>query len=60
VTIGKNNSNEAGRSGYDNLPFVFFSVIQSSDWWVDMVPMFMCVLTCLGFLLTRGRDPPPS
>jgi hypothetical protein len=59
VTIGKNNGDEANHSGYGNLPFVF-SAIQSSDWWVDTVPMFTYVLTCLCSLLTKGNGLPPS
>ena len=42
-------SNNDGASGYGNL-FTVLSVCQSTDWWVDTGPIFMCVLMCLCFL----------
>jgi hypothetical protein len=32
-----------GDKGYDNLSFIL--VFQSPSWWIDLVLMFMCVLT---------------
>ena len=42
-------SNSDGASRYGNL-FTVLSVCESTDWWVDTGPIFMCVLMCLCFL----------
>jgi hypothetical protein len=46
VTIGKNNSNEASRSGYGNLPFVFF---QSFN--LQIGGLIWCQCSCVFWLV---------
>ena len=59
VNVTIDNGDEAGGSRYGNF-LVVFSAIQSTDWWLILVRIYMYALTYPCLLLTRESGLPPS